>query len=71
MSEVHPELLYQLQQIRAHELQQAAACARFLAQQHQVWTGGWKWNVLPMAALIAKAALLFTSRAKKPVESCC
>lgn len=70
MSEGHPEILYQLQHTRLHELRERAATARLATQLTPASSSQWQQPIRQLLVYLTKVALL-SSPAKKPAPSCC
>ena len=68
---VNPDILYDLSQLRAQELQQAAARSRLAQVRGKEWMKGWGQLLSAINALIAKVAQRIPGHPGKPVESCC
>lgn len=68
---VNPDILYDLSQLRAQELQQAAARSRLVQVRGKEWLNGWGRPLSAISAVIAKVAQRIPGQARQPVESCC
>lgn len=71
MGEGHPEILYKLQQLRAHELQQQATLLRLAAGYHQEYMSNWWQKIATIGTLLRNVWFLFPSQPKKPAPNCC
>ena len=71
MSDTHPEILYQVQQTRLHELRERAAMARLAARLTTAWSSQRPQPLRQRRAYLTKIALLLNSPVKKPASSCC
>lgn len=68
---VSPDILYDLSQLRAQELQQEAARGRLVTKHSQGWIKEWRQRLSAINPSLAKVVRLLSDQVEKPIEGCC